>query len=375
MSKRILVTSTDLMMVQFLVPHVINLSENGFEVEIACSDVGGRMDEIRQKLEGHVGAVHTVRLVRSPASPTNLKGYGDMKKVIETGRYDVIWTNEPVMGVVTRLAARKARKRGTKVIYMVHGFHFFTGAPKANWMIYYPVEQFASRFCDEIVTINQEDYNRAKKMHAPAVGYIHGIGVNTDRLQKKENQSNIRRELGLKDDDFLLLSVGELNENKNHKVILRALGRLQDRKIHYIICGKGDQLNALQALAAEQKITENVHFLGYRTDVVDICSQADAFAFPSYREGLGLAALEAMYCGLPLITSNVRGPIDFMVPGETGAICPPDDIAAFAEAIQKLAADRELRVKYGERNRQVVQNYCLESVKKEVLELFKGFCQ
>ena len=121
MSKRLLITSTDLMMVQFLIPHVIYLSENGFEVEIACSDVGGRMDEIREKLKGVVKDIHIVRLVRSPASPTNFKGYGDMKKVINRGNYDVIWTNEPVMGVVTRLAARKARKNGTKVIYMVHG--------------------------------------------------------------------------------------------------------------------------------------------------------------------------------------------------------------------------------------------------------------
>lgn len=373
MRKRILVTSTDLMMVQFLVPHINNLAENGFEVEIACSDVGGRMDEIRSKLEGHVSAVHTVRLVRSPASPANLKGYGDMKKIIEAGRYDIIWTNEPVMGVVTRLAARRARRRGAKVLYMVHGFHFYIGAPKINWLVYYPVERFASRFCDEIVTINREDYKRAKKMHAPKVAYIHGIGVNTDRLQRKENQSNIRREMGLKDNDFLLLSIGELNENKNHKVILRALGRLHDRKIHYIICGKGDRLNALQALAEEQKIRENVHFLGYRTDVMDICSQADAFAFPSYREGLGLAALEAMYCGLPLITSNVRGLVDIMDNGASGYLCAPDDAAAFAEGIAKLKADPELRKQMGTKNQETVKPYCVEHTKQEVLELFKEF--
>ena len=133
-----MITSTDLMMIQFLVPHVICLSRNGFEVEIACSEVGGRMAEIREKTAGYVKAVHEVRLVRSPASLKNFQGYGDMKKVIRNGGYDVIWTNEPVMGVVTRLAARQARKHGTKVVYMVHGFHFFKGASKLNWMLYYP---------------------------------------------------------------------------------------------------------------------------------------------------------------------------------------------------------------------------------------------
>lgn len=372
MAKRILVTSTDLMMIQFLVPHVINLVENGFEVEIACSDVGGRMDEVREKLNTYVKAIHVVRLVRSPASPTNLKGYQDMKKVINNGHYDIIWTNEPVMGVVTRLAARKARKNGTKVVYMVHGFHFYKGASKANWLVFYPVEKFASRFCDEIVTINQEDYYRAQeKMHASFVKYIHGIGVNVERLQKRENQNNIRQELGLAEEDFLVLSVGELNENKNHRVIIRALGQLKDPAIHYIVCGKGDQLEKLQMLAEENGIQDRVHFLGYRTDVVDICSQSDVFAFPTYREGLGLSALEAMYSALPLITSNVRGPVDFMTKGKTGYLCSPDDDKDFAKAIKYLKDNPGLCKQMGKNNSEVVREYCLDAVKKEVLSLFE----
>lgn len=370
MSKRILVTSTDLMMIQFLVPHVMNLSEHGFDVEIACSDVGGRIPKIREKLKDYVKIIHIVRLVRNPASPQNIKGYQDMRKVIEKGHYDIIWTNEPVMGVVTRLAARKARKNGTKVIYMVHGFHFYKGAPKLNWMVYYPIEKYMSRFCDEIVTINKEDYRRAKKMHALSVRYIHGIGVDTKRLQKSKEQSDIRKELELKKDDFLVLSVGELNANKNHKVIIQALARLNDSSIHYLICGKGDLLNELQELAKKNHMDKNVHFLGYRNDVMDICSQADLFAFPSYREGLGLAALEAMYAALPLITSNIRGPVDFMENGKTGYICSPDDSGAFAAAIKKMKKHASLRMQMGENNKRIVNRYCLENVKKEVLKLF-----
>ena len=370
MSKRILVTSTDLMMIQFLVPHVMNLSEHGFDVEIACSDVGGRIPEIREKLKDYVKIIHIVRLVRSPASSQNIKGYQDMRKVIEKGHYDIIWTNEPVMGVVTRLAATKARKNGTKVIYMVHGFHFYKGAPKLNWMVYYPIEKYMSQFCDEIVTINKEDYRRAKKMHALSVRYIHGIGVDTKRLQKSKEQSDIRKELELKKDDFLVLSVGELNANKNHKVIIQALARLNDSSIHYLICGKGDLLNELQELAKKNHMDKNVHFLGYRNDVMDICSQADLFAFPSYREGLGLAALEAMYAALPLITSNIRGPVDFMENGKTGYICSPDDSGAFAAAIKKMKKHASLRMQMGENNKRIVNRYCLENVKKEVLKLF-----
>ena len=156
MNKRILITSTELMMIQFLVPHVIHLSENGYKVDIACSDVGGRIDEVREKLKGYVKNIHVVRLERSPVSPKNLLGYQDMKKVINQEEYDIIWTNEPVMGVVTRLAARKARKKGTKVLYMVHGFHFYKGAPRKYWLMFYPIEKIASHLCDGIITINKE---------------------------------------------------------------------------------------------------------------------------------------------------------------------------------------------------------------------------
>ena len=164
MGKRMLITSTDLMMIQFLVPHVKNLAEHGWNIDVACSVVGNRIDEVRDTLKKYA-KVHVVRLHRSPLNPENLKGYRDMKKIIASDQWDVIWTNEPVMGVVTRLAARHDRRKGTKLVYIVHGFHFYKGAPKMNWLVYYPIERWMSRFTDVIVTINKEDYGRAKSFH------------------------------------------------------------------------------------------------------------------------------------------------------------------------------------------------------------------
>ena len=368
MGKKILITSTDLMMIQFLVPHVQNLAEKGWEVDVVCSVVGNRIGEVKSVLDGYA-AVHTVRLHRSPMNLENLKGYGDMKKIIVSGHWDVIWTNEPVMGVVTRLVAKKLRKAGTKVIYMVHGFHFYKGAPKLNWLVYYPIERWVSRFTDMIITINKEDYRRAQKFHADMVEYIHGIGVDTARLKKKELQTDIRAELGLNDKDFIVMSAGELNKNKNHKVIIEAISQLEDKNIKYILCGKGAMRKKLEQLAEKYKITEQIFFLGYRKDVVDICSQADIFAFPSYREGLGLASLEAMYSGLPLIASRIRGVEDYVESGKSGYLCPPDDSCAFAGAIRKLKKDKEFRIRCGEYNRKAVIPYCLENVKKEIIRI------
>ena len=113
--KKLLLTCTDLMAIQFLVPHIRYLSQNGFSVELACSDVGGRLGDLHKALDG-IAPIHTVRLVRSPFSLGNRKGYGDLKKIIDGEHWDIIWTNEPVMGVMTRLAARSARRHGTKVV-------------------------------------------------------------------------------------------------------------------------------------------------------------------------------------------------------------------------------------------------------------------
>lgn len=367
--KKILITSTELMMIQFLVPHVKNLAENGFQVEIACSEVGGRMEEVRSALDGTVKAIHTLRLERSPVSPRNLSGYRDMKQLLKENRYDIIWTNEPVMGVVTRLAANKYRKSGTKVVYMCHGFHFYKGASLPNWLVFYPVEKFMSRFCDTIVTINHEDEARAKTFHAPNVEYIHGIGVNTDRLHNRNEQSDIRAELGLKKEDFLVLSVGELNENKNQQVIIRALAQLNDPEIHYLLCGKGDKREYLESLAKELGIADRVHFLGYRKDVVDICHQCDVFAHASQREGISVASLEAMYCGLPLVMSTVRGAEDYLTDGESGFLRNAMDADGFADGIRKLKEDTDLRQSCGKKNKEAVQAYTLESVQQEIISL------
>ena len=117
--KRLLLTCTDLMAIQFLVPHVKYLSEHGFSVELACSEVGGRLQELCTVLSG-IAPVHTVRLVRNPFSLRNRKGLSDLKKIINGRSWDVIWTNEPVMGVMTRVAAKTVRKKGRLVRRSLH---------------------------------------------------------------------------------------------------------------------------------------------------------------------------------------------------------------------------------------------------------------
>ncbi len=371
--KKLLITSTDLMMIQFLVPHVRYLSSHGFQVEIACSQVGGRMEDVRKAVEGSVSAVHEVKLQRSPLSPDNREGYRQMTRLLGENQYDIIWTNEPVMGVVTRLAARKARKRGTKVLYMCHGFHFYRGAPLASWLLYYPVEWLMSHITDTVVTINREDEARAKKwLPQERVLRIDGIGVDFSRHPCFDQREEKRAQLGVSDEQILLLSVGELQDRKNHQVILHALAQANDPRIHYFICGRGEREQQLLTLARQLGLQDRFHLLGYRKDVPQIMGAADIFAHPSRREGLGLASLEAMAAGLPLVTSNVQGIPDYVENGVTGYLCDPMDTETFAKHIAMLARNPGLREKMGKTNLERVKPYAIHKIQPRIREILEA---
>ena len=367
--KRVLLTCTDLMTIQFMVPHIRYLAENGFCVELACSVVGDRLDDVKNAV-GDVAKIHTLRLERSPFSPNNLKGYGDLKKLLKENTYDVIWTNEPVMGVMTRFAARKARKNGTKVIYMAHGFHFFKGAPLINWLMWAPTEIIMSHFNDVLVTINWEDYNWAKKhTHTPVIKHIDGIGVDFSNREGVISREEKRTQLNIASEDILVLSVGELQKRKNHQAIIRAIARLNNPNIKYAICGQGELEGYLKKLVSSLKLDKQVFFLGYRQDIPEIMSACDIFAHPSIREGLGLASLEAMASGLPLVTSNVQGVPDYVENGVTGYMCSPMDVDAYAENLNKLVKDKALREKIGTTNITYVQKYRVEVIEPVIKDI------
>lgn len=205
------------------------------------------------------------------------------------------------------------------------------------------------------------------------MSYIHGIGINTARLSHNSITNSIRQELNLSDNAFIILSIGELNKNKNQTTIIKALSILNNADIHYILCGKGSEENNLKLLTNNLGISCQVHFLGYRKDVVDICAQSDIYVMPSYREGLPVSSLEAMYCGLPLVTSNIRGLTDVNKENINGFLCAPNDYTGFASAIEKLVEDSDLRKKMGAKNRCDVIPYTIDNTLYEVENLFSAF--
>ena len=280
---------------------------------------------------------------------------------MKENQYEFIHCHTPIGAVIGRFAAHKTQR---KVIYTAHGFHFYKGCPIQNWILYYPVEKFLSKWTDVLITINHKDYQLAKKnFHAKKTIHIHGVGIDIDQINDcSGNRNLIRNHLGLSEDDFVVVSVGELNENKNQSVIIRAIRAISNKKIKYLICGTGSYADKLTKLIEELNMQESVEILGFREDIFCILKAADCFAFPSRREGLGLAALEAMAVGLPLITSNSGGILEYSINNVTGFVNDVDDVKGFAHSIEELFKNPQMRMKMGNYNKEAVKKYSVKNV-------------
>lgn len=351
-------------------------SDLGCEVHIACNfDYMEDTDEERtkkylEKIKTEGVILHNIHFARSPFSSANIPAYRELKKIIDGGNFDLIHTHTPAASIFARMAARKARKNGTVVMYTCHGFHFHNAAPEKNWIMYYPVEKWMSRYTDYIVTINKEDFNRAKTFHAKNVRYIPGVGVDIDRIKNaKVDKKAYKKSIGIPEDCVMLLSVGEMIERKNHQVIIKALGKLKRNDIYYVICGKGPLKEELEQLS--KSLGVHTVFLGFRKDIPELCNTADISAFPSQIEGLGLAGIEAMAAGVPLVSSNVHGILDYVIDGKTGYACDPDDVDGFAKAIDKLASSKELRESMKEACLKAVEPFEIKNALNTMWDIYR----
>lgn len=292
--------------------------------------------------------VYQISCLRSPLSKGNIDCVREIKKIVSEKHYDIVHCHTPIAAACTRLACRKARKNGTKVIYTAHGFHFYTGAPLKNWLLFYPVEILCSRWTDVLITINKEDYERAKKkFKIKTIEYVPGVGIDVGRFANNPTDKNTKRkELGIPENAYVLLSVGELNVNKNQQIVVRAVGDLKDKTIHYVIAGKGDQDKALLDLAKEVGIEDQFHLIGYRSDVPELYKMADVYILPSIREGLNVSVMEAMSSGLPCIVSDIRGNRDMIDEGKGGFLVDPLHQDSFKKAILSIREKNDEMSKY-----------------------------
>lgn len=359
--KKVLFTATvDSHILQFHIPYLKWFKEQGYEVHVATNG-----DE---KIE-YCDVKHKIPLERSPIKINNIKAIFKLKKIIENEKFDIIHCHTPMGSVVTRLAAKNARKKyKTKVIYTAHGFHFFKGAPLLNWIIFYPVEKYLSKFTDCLITINKEDYNLAKrKFKSKRIEFVNGVGVDEDKFNfqmSNGEKEKIRKELNLKNNDFVLIQVGELNKNKNQIMTIESMRKLvkENKKIKLLLVGKGNLKDFYAKKIEEYNLKDNIFLLGYRRDIPQLLKISDCLISTSKREGLPVNLIEAAMCNLPIIATNCRGNRDI-----AKKVVEIDNIKEFCENINECIKNKDLYMCDN------VDKYKFENIMKKMIKIYKSY--
>lgn len=336
------------------------LQELGYEVHWAAN-----FSEYKEDITQVPIKTHHIDFIRNPFQPVNFKAYIQLMKLLKQEKYDVIHCNSPIGGVLGRICGRQAKV--PKIIYTAHGFHFYKGAPLINRIIYKNVEKYLARKTNILITITKEDYHNAlefKKINKELdIFYIPGVGIDREKIiQEASMREELCNQLNISTESFLILSAGELNRNKNQKVVIEAIANIKEnQQIHYIVCGVGPLEKELKQLAIDRGVSENVHFLGYREDIIKLMKSSDLFVMPSYREGLSRAIMEAMASGLPVMASKIRGNVD-LISEQGGRLFEPSDINKVSEGIIEIYNNPNLRNEMGQHNLKLSRSYDIEKI-------------
>lgn len=369
--KVLIVGAVGSMIANFNMENISILKSEGYEVEVAANF--GEIDPISKDKKEKMFSIfkkndiiiHQIDFQRGIGAPVkNIKVILQLRGLILENKYKFIHTNSPLASALVRIANRNSK---TKVIYTAHGFQFFKGGRKRDWFLFYPVERLLSSWTDVVITINNEDYERAKKMGFKRVEQIPGVGVDIKKFRPKSESNTI-----YDSDKLILLSVGELNDNKNHMLVLNAIKNLPNKQgLEYWICGTGENESKYTDYIKENDLENIVKLLGYRTDVSSVLEKADVFVFPSLREGLSVSVMEAMAKGKPVLASKIRGNIDLIDENKGGILFNPRDSVHLTEILNDIIISKKSLIGFGNYNFEKAKMYDCRQINKKMREIYK----
>ncbi len=370
MKKVLFVASVTRHINTFHIPYLKYFKEKGYKVHVASNG-----DTPISFCDKHFN----LEFERSPFKAGNLKAYKELKKIIDEGEYEIVHCHTPVASVLTRLAAKNSRKeKGTRVIYTAHGFHFYKGAPKKNWLIYYPIEKYLSKYTDTLITINQEDYEIAKeKFHSKQIEHVHGVGIDESKFNQyvsDEELVKFKESLGLKPMDYIISYVAELNNNKNQIMIVRAMKEIVRKHcdVKMLLIGDGVLQEELRLEIKKNLLQNNVLLVGYRTDISMFLKISNLYIATSQREGLPVNILEAICAGLPIVVTNSRGQRELIKDGMNGYLVRNNDEKDLAQKIDNVYSDFKIRNHFKAHARDVLSPYLMENVFEEMKKIYTG---
>lgn len=370
MEKVLFVANITKHILRFHIPYLKWFKENGYETHVAANG-----DEEIPWCD----VQHNVPMVRSPFSIKNIRAHKILKKIISGNYYALVHGHTPMGGVLARTAAAESRRKGTKVLYTAHGFHFYKGSPLMNWLFFFPVEKYLAPFTDAIITINHEDYNLLfkKNFNVKDKYRINGVGVDPARFKPilQEDKSKFRKEFGYQDNQFVLIYVAEFISRKNHRFVIDATGDLKAAIPHLkiLFAGRGILLEEMKKYAQEKGVSEVIDFLGFRTDIEKLMALADIGISTSRHEGLGLNLAEEMFLGLPIVASQDRGHRELVAHGENGYLYQQNNKREFVDYVIDLYRDPQKRVIFGKHSEELVQKFSLDNSVKAMAAIYSHY--
>ena len=365
MKKALYITTLSRTINAFLIPHIEMLLENGYEVDCACATD----QKIDNTLLDKGVRVFDVPFSRSPFKINNLKAFIKLKELQRINNYDIVHVHTPIAAIYGRLL--KLSFPNLRTIYTAHGYHFLKGGSKLGWLLYYPIEKIMAKFTDVIININKEDYEITKEKLRPKKCYLlNGVGLDLSKYKKLSATEIIKKkkELRIKDNDFVVLMIAELNKNKNHIQLINAMKILstQYSNIKVLCIGDGGLREKLEQEITVKQLQNNIFMLGYRQDVNELINISNIGILLSHREGLPRNIMEFMACGRKVIATDIRGCRDLICNDRVGTLVKIDDYEATAKAIEKYYVLNDKSFKIQEE----IKKYDIENVNSELLKIY-----
>ena len=360
---------------QFHMPFIKKLKELGCTVDAAYRDNSADKPGLDTSA---IDNAFEVPFSRSPYSLDNVKAYKELKKILKENDYDAVHCHTPMGAVVTRLAARSLRKKGLKVIYTAHGFHFYKGASRFNWLAFYNVEKYLAKYTDCLITINQEDYNlaREKGFEAKRIIHVSGVGVDLSEFSPKTNEQklSLRQEYGYDKNAFIMIYPADFCERKNQLMLLKALKIVlqKHKNVKLLLPGLQTYMAECEQFCRDNALTDNVEFMGYRRDIYKLDALSDISVSSSRQEGLPINLIEAMALGNPIIATDVRGNNDLVHDGKNGYLIALNDSQAMADKIIELIENPSKIDELGAESLKLVGKYAVDCVLDDMVEIYKS---
>ena len=353
--------------------NIAALQSLGLQVELCANFENGDGPEIHNQSFVEECGIRGVKTHSIPFARHSLTGslkcLSQLKELLSREQYDLVHTHTETGGLLLKLA--HSEKGKSKFIFTPHGMSFWKGSSLKSQLVYRPLERWICSAMDMNLGMNMEEVENLEQWNKRTAHYVHGVGLNVARMQNpSRSREQMREEFGLTESDKFIVSIGELDDNKNHITVIKALATLGRKDFKYVVCGVGPNKDMLLAEAERMGLKDNVILAGYRSDIPDVLNAADIFVFPSFHEGMPVSALEAMACSLPVVCSAIRGNVDVVKDGDNGYLFKPSDVDTLSRQIALLMENEALRLQMGAKNKEIVREFSLEAVTEELKAIY-----